>query len=242
MRLAILSDIHGNLLALEAVLADLKTRSVDSTVNLGDCVTSPLWPRETLELLDTLDLPTVRGNHDRWIAERTPPQMTKSMQFTFASLSPEQIARLGSLPSTLQLDHDVLAVHGTPEDDNEYLLEEIADGRLANATRSTIDRRLGGRSDSLILCGHSHYQHAAHGSGNRLVINPGSVGCPRYADDEHPHGREASSPHARYAIATRRSRRWDVDLFALAYDWVAVADQARLNGRDDFAEAFLGDS
>jgi len=210
MRLAILSDIHGNLLALEAVLADLKTRSVDSTVNLGDCVTSPLWPRETLELLDTLDLPTVRGNHDRWIAERTPPQMTKSMQFTFASLSLEQIARLGALPSTLQLGHDVLAVHGTPEDDNEYLLEEIADGRLANATRSTIDRRLGGRSDSLILCGHSHYQHAAHGSANRLVVNPGSVGLP--FEQPVPRGPVRRPPWAEYALVSVRQGRVSIDL------------------------------
>jgi predicted phosphodiesterase len=67
MRLAIISDIHGNLVALEAVLADLRARSPDVTINLGDCVTSPLWPRETFELLATLDLPTVRGNHDRWI-------------------------------------------------------------------------------------------------------------------------------------------------------------------------------
>jgi predicted phosphodiesterase len=86
MRLAILSDIHGNLLALEAVLADLKTRSVDATVNLGDCVTNPLWPRETLELLDTLSLPTVRGNHDRWIAERTRSQIGADWATRFSAI------------------------------------------------------------------------------------------------------------------------------------------------------------
>ena len=240
MRLAILSDIHGNLLALETVLADLKTRSVDATINLGDCVTNPLWPRETLELLETLNLATVRGNHDRWIAERPRSEMTPSMVFTYESLTWEQRERLGSLPSTIQVDTDVLAVHGTPDSDNEYLLEEAVDGRLALATAATVDRRLAGRPESLILCGHSHHQYAAHASSNRLVLNPGSVGCPRYADDAHPARREASSPHAKYAIATRRSRGWQVELFALEYDWLAVADQARLNGRDDWADAFLG--
>ena len=63
MRLAVISDVHGNLRALEAVLADIGTRGVDLTVNLGDCVTSPLWPKETFEALQVLALPTVRGNH-----------------------------------------------------------------------------------------------------------------------------------------------------------------------------------
>jgi predicted phosphodiesterase len=69
MRIAVISDVHGNLPALEAVLNDIKGRGVDLTVNLGDCVTSPLWPKETFEALQSLALPTVRGNHDRWIEE-----------------------------------------------------------------------------------------------------------------------------------------------------------------------------
>jgi predicted phosphodiesterase len=66
MRMAVISDVHGNLPALEAVLADVKNHGADFTVNLGDCVTSPLWPKETFEALQSLALPTVRGNHDRW--------------------------------------------------------------------------------------------------------------------------------------------------------------------------------
>ena len=65
MRLAILADIHGNLLALEAVLADVATRHVDLTVNLGDLVSGPLQPRETADLLMSLNLPTICGNHER---------------------------------------------------------------------------------------------------------------------------------------------------------------------------------
>jgi Calcineurin-like phosphoesterase len=73
MRLAVISDVHGNLAALEAVLADIKLRGPDYTINLDDCVTSPLWPRETFEALQSLALPTVRGNHDRWIEEYPDP-------------------------------------------------------------------------------------------------------------------------------------------------------------------------
>ena len=69
MRIAVLADIHGNVLALDAVLDDLKRRGgADLTINLGDCVSGPLWPRETFERLEALDLPTVRGNHDRRVA------------------------------------------------------------------------------------------------------------------------------------------------------------------------------
>jgi len=240
MRLAILSDIHGNLPALETVLADLARRSVDATVNLGDCVTSPLWPRETLELLETLSLPTVRGNHDRWVAQLPRSEMSRTIAFTCDALSATQRRSLGALPGTLQLDDGVYAVHGTPDSDVDYLLEEAVDGRLCLVTAATLGRRLGDRSESLILCGHSHNQHIAHAPANRLIVNPGSVGCPRYADNEHPSRAESSTPHARYAIATRRQGRWSVELFALDYDWEIVARRAQENGREDWAAAFLG--
>ena len=65
MRIAVISDIHGNLAALDEVLADIARRGADLTVNLGDICASPLWPRETFERLEDLKLSTVRGNHDR---------------------------------------------------------------------------------------------------------------------------------------------------------------------------------
>jgi predicted phosphodiesterase len=241
MRLAILSDIHGNLRALEIVLDHLRTRGADATVNLGDCVTSPLWPRETLELLDSLALPTVRGNHDRRLVEEPRDRMPPTVAFTSDSLSGDQRRALGALPTSLEIDGDIFAVHGTPASDTEYLLEDAVDGRLLPATAATLGRRLGGRRESLILCGHSHHQHVAHAPGNRLVVNPGSVGCPRYADNKDPFSAESCSPHARYAIATKRNRRWSVELFVLEYDWDDVANQARRNGFDGWAAAFLGD-
>jgi diadenosine tetraphosphatase ApaH/serine/threonine PP2A family protein phosphatase len=132
-------------------------------------------------------------------------------------------------------------VHGRPDTDSEYLLEDKVDGRLILATAKTLGERIGDRRESLILCGHSHHQHVAHAPGNRLVVNPGSVGCPRYADDEHPFRAESCSPHARYAIATKRKGRWSVELSVLEYDWDAVADEARRNGFANWATGFLGD-
>jgi predicted phosphodiesterase len=240
MRLAVISDIHGNLLALETVLRDIDLRAADAIVNLGDCVTSPLWPRETLELLDTRGMPTVRGNHDRLIHVAPPEKVTASVEFSRASLTDAQRRALGSLPATLELADGVLAVHGTPKDDSEYLLEDKLDGRLARSPRAALDERLDGVTARLILCGHSHNQHSAMATGDRLVVNPGSVGCPRATDNDDPDQVEASSPHARYAIVTQRNGRWSAELVVLAYDWEAVAERARENGRDDWARAFLG--
>jgi predicted phosphodiesterase len=242
VRLAIISDVHGNLVALEAVLADIKSRRVDLTINLGDCVTSPLWPREALDLLETIAAPTVRGNHDRWIAEGPPPRARlESIAFSHDALSAAQRAALGGLPPAIELDGGVLAVHGTPASDSEYLLEEAVAGRLALAPRATLARRIGATTATLVLCGHSHHQHLAHVPGGPLVLNPGSVGCPRYADNDDHLSHEAGSPHARYAIATRNQRGWNVELFAIDYDWSLVAARAVANGRRDWAEGFLGE-
>ncbi len=98
MRLAVISDIHGNLLALEAVLADIAERGVDAIVNLGDCVTGPLWPRETFERLAELDLPTVRGNHDRWIVEKAEAELSPAGRFARDALT-RGAARHASCPA-----------------------------------------------------------------------------------------------------------------------------------------------
>lgn len=239
MRLAILSDIHGNLAALEAVLADLSERAPDSLVNLGDCVTSPLWPRETMELLDVLNIPTVRGNHDRWIASARDDQLSRSERFTHESLTASQRSVLGALPPTLEPVDGVLAVHGTPASDAEYLLHEKDGARLALSPPDRVAERLAGVTASLVLCGHSHVQLVASGPDGALIVNPGSVGCPRHVDNKDWKGAEAASPHARYAIATRSNGHWSVELFVLDYDWNQVAAKARENARDDWAEVFL---
>ena len=239
MRLVALSDVHGNLRALEAVLGDLARHAPDAVVNLGDWVTGPLWPRESYELLDAFDALAVRGNHDRWLRDgQAPPGAARSVRHTTGCLSAAQIDRLAALPATLRVD-DVLMVHGTPERDVDYLLEDAVDGRLALATMDALGERLRGVSASLVLCGHSHHQHAALAGGGVMVVNPGSVGCPRSVDHARPTVVEAGSPHACYAVLTRRRGRWDVALHRIAYDWDEVADRAAENGRPDWAAAFL---
>jgi putative phosphoesterase len=235
-RLAVISDVHGNLRALEAVLADIKSRGADAIVNLGDCVTSPLWPRETYDLLASLSLPTVRGNHDRALTgafDDLPP----AGKFAYAALTPQQRAALAARPARIEIAPGILAIHGTPDDDSSFLLEDVHNERLIPAARETVLARLGPhvRAD-VVLCGHSHNQQVRQVPGGCLVLNPGSVGCPVFADLSAATILELRSPHAYYAILTKRSGRWGAELLALEYDWNSAARRAADNGRLDWAE------
>jgi predicted phosphodiesterase len=238
LRLAVISDIHGNVLALETVLADIKTRGADAIVNLGDCVTSPLWPRETYDLLASVALISVRGNHDRSLAECRLDDLPAAGKFARAALTARERAMLGGLPAKVEVEPGILAFHGTPEDDSACLLEEIYNERLIPAAREVVLARLGSHASAdVILCGHSHNQQVRQVPGRCLVLNPGSVGCPAFADHPAAAKFEYRSPHAYYAILTRRNGRWGAELLALEYDWSSAARRAADNGRPDWAEA-----
>jgi putative phosphoesterase len=240
MRLAIISDVHGNVFALRRVIGHLQRQSPDIVVNLGDCFTSPLWPQETFEELRKIEALTVRGNHDRWLGESARIQKSPIIAFTADDLSAEAREWAINLPATLQISPEVFAVHGRPDSDTQYLLEDDGgDARLSLATTPSLSERLSGVNAELVLCGHSHLQHCAYASGGQLVVNPGSVGCPRYADNANPTANEAGSPHARYAIATREHGRWSLEFFALAYDWSSVAERAVALGHTAWASGFL---
>jgi predicted phosphodiesterase len=218
MHLAVIGDIHGNLPALEAVLADIKRRGVTEVVNLGDCVLGPLWPRETCALLMTRGFPTVRGNTDRSVATLALADMTPLQRYTVDQLDEAQRRWLGNLSATLRLDQSILAVHGCPDDDNRYLLEDVEHGRLVRASVETIARRLGSTDAVLVLCGHSHQQHMVRLPGGPLVLNPGSVG---FSD--------IGSPHARYALVRRDNGAMTIELIALDYDHARAVKRAAAN-------------
>ncbi len=95
-------------------------------------------------------------------------------------------------------------MHGIPGDDNEYLLEDLIDGRMVLAPVESITARLGRMQNSLLLCGHSHLPRVVHAGAATLIVNPGSVGCPAYSDPNPPaHVSAVGSPHARYALLDR---------------------------------------
>lgn len=241
MRIAVISDVHGNLLALDAVLADIEKRSVDSIVNLGDLLSGGVQPGRTADRLMELDLPTVRGNHERQVLETDPANMSRSDLLAYKEMTESHREWFESLPLTLELEPGVLAFHGSPTDDLTYLLETVGPDGVRPATEAEVVERLGETvGHSLLLCGHTHLQRSMRLATGSFVVNPGSVGWPAYDDDEpYPHVMEAGSPHARYAVVDDVSGRWEAEFLAVEYSWDAAARAAENNGRPDVATALL---
>ena len=157
MRVAILADAHGNLLALEAVLADLHAQAPDLVVNLGDLATGPFDPAGSADAQMALGCPTLAGNHERNLLEND--DTSGSVAFSRPLLSPTHMAWFRSLPATLRLvDDEVFACHGSPAGgDLDYLLEDVGSGRAVIAPNDAIRLRLAGiGSARLVLCGHTH--------------------------------------------------------------------------------------
>ncbi|MGZ4550918.1 MAG: metallophosphoesterase family protein [Blastococcus sp.] len=239
MRIAAISDVHGNLTALDAVMADIETLGVDAVVNLGDLLSGAVQPRETADRLMDLDLPTVRGNHERQLLTLPRERMGFADRHAHDSITARHREWLARLPLTLEVADGALAFHGSPTDDLTYLLETVDESGARPATPEEVVARLGRFADTpLLLCGHTHLQRAMRLPTDALVLNPGSVGWPAYDDDHpHPHVMEAGTPHARYAVAERTEGRWTGEFRAVAYDWERAAAMAEANHRPDVARA-----
>jgi predicted phosphodiesterase len=237
MKIAALSDIHGNLGALDAVLADIARRGADRIVNLGDIVSGPLQPRETAARLMTLGFTTIRGNHERQLLDPDREAMGKSDRYAADMLTDPQRQWLAGLPATLWLEHDVFLCHATPASDVDCFLENIRDGEFIPASCAEIGERAASCAASLILCGHTHIPRVASSNGGQTIVNPGSVGIQAY-EGHHPipHTLELGSPHARYAVAERTANGWTVELIAVPYDWDAAARLAERHGRPEWVQ------
>jgi predicted phosphodiesterase len=232
-RIAVLSDIHGNLPALEAVIADAEARGCSLFLNLGDILSGPLWPAETADFLMARDWPTIAGNHERQVLTLPAGRMNASDAFTRTRLSPAQLDWMAALPATLVLD-DMLLCHGTPASDVEPLVETLAPTGLRAASEAEIAARLGDNRAQKVLCGHTHLPRIHALADGRQVVNPGSVGLQAY-DDDHPwpYQVENGDPLARYAVIDGDA----VTLHAVAYDHLSAARKAEAEGRADWAIA-----
>lgn len=244
MRLAVVSDIHGNLPALSAVIADIRGRGCDAVVNLGDILSGPLWPAETADLLMRQDWPTIRGNHERELLQTPRAAMGHSDAHAFDALRDEHRAWLAGLPPTRWLAHqgssaEVFLCHGTPDDDMAYFVESPAPGEARAATVEEVAARAGDCPARVVLCGHTHRPRMVPLPDGRLVVNPGSVGLQAiHIRSGRPHAIETGTPQARYALLERADDgQWHARIVAVEYDHHAAAEQAARNGRPDWAHA-----
>jgi predicted phosphodiesterase len=235
-RIALIADVHGNLHALDVVLKDIQRREVATIINLGDSLHGLLNPLEVAERLMALNIVSLSGNEDRIIVE--PDERERASQdyaFLMAQLQDGHLRWLRDMPKTYVLG-DVFCCHGTPQQDNLYLLEKVTPHGVLLRETTEIEAYLENIPSPVIACAHSHIARLVYLPDGRLIVNPGSVGIPAYDDDvPYPHKMEAGSPHARYAILTRDAADWSAEFVALAYDWHQPAELARQRGRADRA-------
>ncbi|MFJ5487674.1 metallophosphoesterase family protein [Hansschlegelia beijingensis] len=237
MRIAVVSDVHGNLPALRAVMDDIAQFAPDHVVNLGDCASGPLWPAETVDLLRELGWATVRGNHDRLVGMSADGVgLGRSDRWTRDRLDAEQRAWLAALPPALRLG-EILCVHGRYDRDEAFLMHEVREGRVVALDRETVAERLRIAAVGITLCGHSHTAGECVTADGAAAINPGSVGWPAYRNEAPAYVCEAGSPHARYAVLDVQAGRVRTAFRTIEYDWTAAAAQAERNGRPDWGHA-----
>jgi diadenosine tetraphosphatase ApaH/serine/threonine PP2A family protein phosphatase len=239
MRFAAIADVHGNYLALEAVVADIRAQGIDDIVNLGDMASGPLDARRTMDALMALDAVHVLGNHDRYLIDRPPERMGSWDRPAHAQLDATHLDWLRKVPPTRVYRDKVFLCHATPDHDEVYWLETVLpDGTVRMVAPEAIEQVAKGVAQPLILCGHSHIARAVRLADGRMIVNPGSVGSPGYRDKHpFPHVVEAGTPDARYAILQLVEGNWHVTFRHVPYDHEAMAALARRNGQPELASA-----
>ena len=212
MATAILYDVHGNLVALEAVLAEVDRAGAAEYVLGGDYSTFGPWPRETAERLEAVPAGVrIRGNVERWLREEpeVPPQAQPLVHAAVAAaqeaLGAELVRRLYGLPERAELE-GILVCHGSPLSDVDSFAREPEEGE---------ERLLAGEAGRTILFGHSHIQFRRPGPAETLLVNPGSVGMPLDGD-----------PRAAWALY----EDGEIDLRRTEYDVERAAAQMRTYG------------
>ena len=239
MRYAIISDIHGNIDALEAVLADIERRGVKDIINLGDCLSGPLDAMAVADRLMPLNLPTLRGNHDRQLIDRPAASMGNWERWVIGALRPEHLEWIKTFPLTVTIG-DVFCCHAAPEkDDKNWLDSRGPMQRLVARNRNDVEALAGDILSPVMLCGHTHTPRVVRLTDGRLVVNPGAVGCPAYLDTRiEPHFiHETGAPDARYAIVEKVGDGWSASLMSVPYDASAMAAMARAKGEETWARA-----
>jgi putative phosphoesterase len=236
MRIAIISDIHGNGVALDAVLADIREQRVDQMVCLGDAIQGGPQPAETVARLRALACPVVMGNADAWLLTGkntgTGPvteQQTAVRAWSLSRLSAEDRAFISGFQPTITLEMGVgqhlLCFHGSPSSFDDIILPETPDDEVMRLLRP--------QHSQLLTGGHTHRQQLRQ-LGAALFFNPGSVGLPFRHPQPPPQPNPISfvEPWAEYAVVTEQDEgRFGVEFRRVPYDVAALRHIYETSGR-----------
>ena len=235
--IAVVSDIHGNSWALKAVLEDIRNRGINTILNLGDSLYGPLDPQGTYELLMENNVMSIAGNEDRIIIESSGiASGPGTLEYVKSQLNDNVIRWLKSLPFEMIYADEIYCCHGTPLSDSVYLMEQVLPEQVSLKEIAEIIDLLSDIRQNIVLCGHSHLPGMVV-AGSITILNPGSVGCPAFEDDQPiPHKIENHKPHAKYSVVTFSGRLINTEFIDVSYDFEAAARMAEKNHRDDWAK------
>lgn len=240
MQIAILSDIHSNIYALQEVIKDIKNRDIEVVLNLGDMFYGPIEPKATYELIRENKFINICGNQDREILEASLDQLEKNptLRYTYENLGEEVLYWIQDLQFEKIIGGTYYMIHGTYFDDSQYLLEDISNGEVTLRRDKEIIKLTDNIEVPFIFCGHSHLPRVHKLNTGQIVINPGSVGLQAY-EDELPikHKMQNHTPDAAYTILTVEENQYSIEQVRVAYDYEKAARKAEDNGRDDWAYA-----
>lgn len=211
VRIALISDIHANLIALQTVLDEIESEGIDRIICLGDVVGGGPHPHEALERLRRLRCPVVQGNVDAWSLAMKPYETSDESvwrmeaidRWCVSRLMPGDFKYLRSFQPTvevpLEAGRSLLCFHGSPRSNREIIGADMA--------RAELIERLGDRRADVMAGGHTHEQMLRR-LDETIIVNPGSVGL---AFEYLPGGGSRNTAWAEYAVLTSEDGRLQVD-------------------------------
>jgi putative phosphoesterase len=236
-KLAVISDVHSNIHALEAVLRDIERKNVDQIVNLGDALIGPVDPVATAERMMKLpNLINVMGNGDEMLLQDK--VRSESYDFTRPLLNQWMLEWLRTFHQQW-IDGNMLFLHGSPHSNHAYLMEKVTPVGMVSKSLEELDRELSAVQQNYIVCGHSHLSRSVYTPSGKLIMNPGSVGLPAYSDEKpYLYDVENFTPHAKYMVLSIEDNKIvHIERNEILYDWDLAAQTALQNNRKDYEVA-----
>lgn len=231
MRIGLIADIHGNFIALETVLNELKREQVDDIICLGDVAALGPQPHEVLERLRELNCPVVMGNVDDWYLQPLPEgddELREIVQWGLQQFTDADLDYLRSFPPVIEMaldaDKTLLCYHGSPRSYNEVI--------GSTTPTAEVKSMFAGYQAWVMVGGHTHIQMLRR-YGQALLINPGSVGLPGVGPDREDLPRNTHVHWAEYAIMTLRNGQVSVDLRRTPLDVPALLHAGYASGMPD---------